>query len=139
MNRFIRIIILMTAVTAAAGGCRQAENAGPEAVVEAFNRAVTCGDWCCAEDLCDTASMREYLESYKEAWETIQRTDSSAAAIAATILSGAVLEFDKVERDGDSRNVYYTLEADGHTKERKAVVKKTEEGEWKVTAITDAI
>ena len=107
--------------------------------MEAFNRAVTCGDWCCAEDLCDTASMREYLESYKEAWETIQRTDSSAAAIAATILSGAVLEFDKVERDGDSRNVYYTLEADGHTKERKAVVKKTEEGEWKVTAITDAI
>ena len=112
---------------------------GPEAVVEAFNRAVTAGDWSVAEGLCNTVSMKDYLESHQEAWETLQKEDSTALQIAASLLSGAVLKFGKVEKDEDGRAVHYTLEADGHRKERKAIVKKNGEGEWKIENITDAI
>ena len=65
--------------------------------------------------------------------------NSALAIIAASILSGAVMEFRKVEKHNDGRAVHYTLEADGHRKERKAVVRKNEEGEWKIEDITDAI
>ena len=114
------------------------QKAGPEATVEAFNRAITAGNFATAYSLCGTVSMKGYLDSYVEAWETLQKEDSSALAIASSLLSGAVLEISKVEKDGEGKVVYYTLEADGHRKERKATVKK-EEGEWKVQEITDAI
>ena len=112
---------------------------GPEAVVEAFNRAVTAGDWSAAEGLCNAVSMKEYLESHQEAWETLQKEDSTALQIAASLLSGAVMEFCRIEKSEDGRAVHYTLEADGHRKERKAIVKKNAEGEWKIENITDAI
>lgn len=109
---------------------------GPEETVEAFCRAVTTGDFEKAESLCDSISMQRYLESHMEAWDEIQKEDSTALAIASDILSNAVINTLSVEKDGDRRIVVYTLEADGHRKERKAVVRK-EEGEWKVEAITD--
>lgn len=134
-------IVALIGICTLMHGCGNAEDKkemGPEAVVEAFNRAVTAGDFDAACSLCDTVSMKGYLDSYIEAWETLQREDSSALAIASSLLSGAVLEISKVEKDGEGKVVYYTLEADGHRKERKATVKK-EEGEWKVQEITDAI
>ena len=50
-------------------GCNgsQSVEMGPAEVVEAFNRAVTAGDFGKASELCDTVSMKDYLESYKEA------------------------------------------------------------------------
>ena len=42
-----------------------------------------------------------------------------------------------VRKEGEKRVVLYSLEADGHSKTRKAVVKK-EEGAWRVERITDA-
>ena len=47
-------------------------------------------------------------------------------------------DIEKIEKADEGKAVYYTLEADGHTKTRKAIVKKTE-GIWKVAEITDAI
>ena len=44
---------------------------------------------------------------------------------------------EEVKKEGDKRIVLYTLEADGHSKTRKAIVKK-EEGAWRVERITDA-
>lgn len=110
---------------------------GPEETVEAFCRAVTAGDFDCACGLCDTVAMKAYLDSHREAWEVLSREDSSALAIASSILSGAVMQVSDVAKDGDRRLVTYSLEADGHSKSRVATVRK-EEGAWKVAGITDA-
>ena len=121
-------------------GCKGSRSVemGPSEVVEAFNRAVTAGDFDMARSLCDTVSMKGYLDSYMEAWESLQKEDSSALAIASSLLTGAVIEIGKVVKNGEDREIYYSLEADGHRQERKATVKK-EEGEWKVLEITGAI
>lgn len=120
-------------------GCNgsQSVEMGPAEVVEAFNRAVTAGDFGKASELCDTVSMKDYLESYKEAWDVIIAEDSTVLSIASSILQKAVIEVEEVQKDGDKRIVIYSLEADGHSKTRKAVVKK-EEGAWRVEKITDA-
>lgn len=109
---------------------------GPAETVEAFCRAVTAGDFDKASSLCDTVSMQRYLESHMEAWEKILKEDSTSLAIASDILSKAVMNTLSIEKDGDRRIVVYTLEADGHRKERRAAVKK-EAGAWKVETITD--
>ena len=120
-------------------GCKggQSVEMGPSEVVEAFNRAVTAGDFSKASELCDTVAMKDYLDSYHEAWDVLQAEDSSALSIAASILEKAVIEVEEVKKEGDKRIVLYTLEADGHSKTRKAIVKK-EEGAWRVERITDA-
>lgn len=110
---------------------------GPTEVVEAFNRAITAGDFATAGSLCDTVAMKDYLESYKEAWDVMLEEDSTALSIASSILEKAVTDVEEVKKEGEKRMVFYTLKADGHSKTRKAVVKK-EEGEWKVERITDA-
>lgn len=130
---FAATVLLLAGCSAGTG-----QPDGPEAVVEAFNRAITAGDFSTACSLCDTASMKDYLESYREAWDAIMEEDSTALAIASGILSGSVLEITSVEKDGKDKCVKYRLEADGRRKERVATVRQ-EEGEWKVAAITDAI
>ena len=69
-------------------GCKgsQSVEMGPTEVVEAFNRAITAGDFAQARQLCDTVAMRDYLESYNEAWDVIMAEDSSALAIASSIV-----------------------------------------------------
>lgn len=145
MKAYIRILSSICAacfVVSFAAGCgnggTEKAEMEPEDVVEAFSRAVASGDFETAHSLCDTVSMKSYLDDYIQAWEALQKQDSSALAIASSILSGASFNIEKVEKDGEDRNVHYTLEADGNVKERKARVRK-EEGEWKVLEITDAI
>ena len=120
-------------------GCKggQSVEMGPSEVVEAFNRAVTAGDFSKASELCDTVAMKDYLESYKEAWDVLSAEDSTVMSIASSIHENAVIEVEDVRKEGDNRIVLYTLEADGHSKTRKAIVKK-EEGAWRVERITDA-
>ena len=117
-------------------GSRSAEM-GPAEVVEAFNRAVTAGDFDKASELCDTVAMMDYLESYKEAWDTLNAEDSTILSIASSILEKTVIKVEDVKKEGDKRVVLYSLEADGHSKTRKAVVRK-EEGAWRVEMISDA-
>lgn len=135
---FVIIIGICSIVSGCGNAVEKKAEMGPEAVVEAFNRAVTAGDFDMARSLCDTVSMKGYLDSYMEAWATLQKEDSSALAIASSLLTGAVIEIGKVVKNGEDRKIYYSLEADGHRQERKATVKK-EEGEWKVQEITGAI
>lgn len=120
-------------------GCSgsQSVEMGPAEVVEAFNRAVTAGDFTKASELCDTVSMKDYLESYKEAWDVLCEEDSTVLSIASSILEKAVIDVEDVRKEGERRVVIYSLEADGHSKTRKATVKK-EEGAWRVEKITDA-
>ena len=53
-------------LTAVSCGGRSSETgpSGPEETVEAFNRAITAGDFAAARSLCDTVSMKNYLDSY---------------------------------------------------------------------------
>ena len=137
MSKFVLWIIV--AVLVILTGCKGAEKEkvmGPEQTVEAFCRAVTAGEWAEAEALCDTLNMKEYLDSYKEAWETLHKEDSCAMAIAKGILAGTVMSVEKVEKEDERRVVSYTLTADGNRKTRKATLRK-EEGEWRVERISD--
>ena len=122
---YLLMALLAMAFSSCGGSASEEQPMGPEDTVIAFNRAIT-------------AAMKDYLDSYTEAWEVISREDSSALAIASSILSGAVIEITDVKKAEDRRIVSYTLEADGHSKQRSATVRK--EGKtWRVERITDAI
>ena len=73
----------------------------------------------------------------KEAWDVLNAEDSTIMSIASSILEKAVIKVEDVKKDGDKRVVLYSLEADGHSKTRKAIVKK-EERAWRVEMISDA-
>ena len=128
-------------IAAMLSGCRGGEQVeqvlGPEAVVETFCRAVASGDMEQAEELCDTVSMKGYLDAWTETWAELAAKDSSALRIAAGILSESTFTVTDVVKDGDRRIINYTLETGGKTKNRSAVVRK-EEGEWRVESMTDA-
>ena len=49
-----------------------------------------------------------------------------------------MIQIEKVEKAEEGKAIYYTLEADGRSKTRKATVKKVE-GAWRVESITDAV
>ena len=140
MRRRIREILMVAvaAVAVACGGNGDGKEDGPEAVVAAFSRAMAEGDWDEAAQLCDTVSMKGYISAYKDAWNYLQKQDSSVMMIASQMLSAASIEVQKVEKEEGARAVFYTIETEGLHKERKAMVSKDEEGAWKVTAITDA-
>lgn len=139
MSKFIFWISVAVVGLICFTGCNWGKDKamGPEETVEAFCRAVTVGDWAEAEALCDTVSMRDYLDSYKEAWETLLKEDGTVMEIACEILSGTVTTVQDVRREEDRRVVSYTLTADGNSKTREATLRK-EEGAWKVERITDA-
>ena len=86
--------------------------------------------------LCDTVSMKEYLDVWTATWSELAHKDSSALRIASGILSQSAFTLVKVEKEGDRRTITFTLETEGHRKNRKAAVKK-EEGEWRVESMTD--
>lgn len=146
MNRKL-IIFLLTAgviigVIAAVLICKdngsKESEMGPEAVVEAFSRAVAAGDLEKAADLCDTVCMAAYLNRYQEAWESLHKKDSCVLGIASSILSDAQIRIEDTEKKDGHRIVRYTIETAGHTKTKTATLKKGEKG-WIVEEITDEI
>ncbi|MBR5013405.1 MAG: DUF4878 domain-containing protein [Bacteroidales bacterium] len=141
MNRILKYLIVAAGMVMAAGcGGNNAEEEKamePEAAVETFCRAVAAGDFETAGGLCDTVSMKGYLDEWRKVWNDLQKEDSSALAIASSMLSGAEIEVIRTERSGEKRTVLYRIEAEGNSKTRTATV-KNEEGEWKVEEISDA-
>ena len=81
-------------------GCRDAEEKKamePEAVAEAFCRAVAAGDFETASSLCSAADMAVYLDRQKEGWdEAREKEDSSALLIASDMLSDIGITIDEV-------------------------------------------
>lgn len=139
--RKIREILMVAAVAmvaVACGGNGGGKADGPEAVVTTFSKAVAAGEWDEAYGLCDTLTMKEYISANQQAWEYLEKADSNAMKIAAQLMAGVSVEVIGVEKTDGGRQVHYAVEIEGMRKERKAVVKKNEEGAWKVTAITDA-
>lgn len=111
---------------------------GPEAVVEAFSRALAAGDFGKAAELCDTISMAAYMNRYQDAWNSLHRKDSSVLGIASSILSDAQIRIEGTDKKDGLRIVRYTIQTAGHTKTKTATLKKGEKG-WIVEEITDAI
>ena len=139
MSKFIFFINMAVAGLVVLTGCNggKEKSMGPEETVEAFCRAVTAGEWNEAEVLCDTDSMKDYLDSYQEAWETLTQEDGTVMEIAREILSGTVTTVKGVRKEDDRRVVSYTLTADSNSKTRQATLRK-EEGAWIVERIADA-
>ena len=142
INRFI-VSAMTTAVTlmlvAGCGGGKEkkADVTGPAETVEAFCRAVAAGEFEKAKELCDTVAMKGYIDTYAEAMKAMASRDSGAVAIAAATLAAGRFTVDDMTRDGDSRQVCYTIDAgDGMTRKKTATVRRME-GVWKVEEITD--
>lgn len=110
---------------------------GPAETVQAFCKAVAAQQWEKAQELCDTAKMKEYIDAYKAAFDKFIKEDEGAAKVAGSILGEANVTIDDVHKENDVRIVTYTLEADGLSKTNKATLRK-EEGEWRVEKITEA-
>lgn len=134
--------ILIAAIVLMAAGCGERKPkekvSGPEETVAEFFRAVAGGDAETAMSLCDTASMKSYVDAYVSALNAMSKKDSSSTAIAASTLVNAEIKIDSNVKEGESRLITYTVEAvDGLAKKKTATVKK-EGGVWKVERITDS-
>ena len=138
MNIRIREILMVAvaAVAVACGGNSGGKADGPEDVLTEFYAAVTEGDWCRAEELCDTLTMKEYISGQMETRETLMKEDSCAFAIAAAMLSESSIDIKAVEKADGGRKVLFSIRTYGYEKEHNAFVVK-KEGKWKVAAITD--
>ena len=133
----IGVRCLLTVVILA--GCKGGEKSvemGPVETVETFYKAMNAGQWEEAEGLCDTESMREYIENHKNAWEKLEREDEGAMKVAKSIMESTTVTVNDMRKDDDKRVVTFTLETDGLSKTKKAVLEK-EEGAWRVSRITE--
>jgi hypothetical protein len=140
MSKFIFFVNVavagMVVLTGCSGGKEKAM--GPEETVETFCRAMATGEWKEAEALCDTVSMREYLNSYKDTWEVLLKEEGRVMEIAQVLLAETATTIKDVRREDDRRIVSYTLTVDGNCKTREATLRK-EEGAWRVERISDAL
>lgn len=135
------MILIGMGVCLMMGGCFSGKEKkdGPEVVVENFYRAMAAGEWDQACCLCDTVAMKDYLESYQQAWESFSQEDSAVMEVASSMLADAAVEVTGIEKAEDGRLVLFTVQTGDIKVERKALVKKDEEGAWKVTEITEAL
>ncbi len=134
---FMNAVVVAVMMAAGCGQRGESVEMGPGQTVEAFCRAMAAGEFDDARALCDTVAMKDYIGNYAEALKMQMDADSSVAAIAAGLVSGAEMAIDQVVKDGDRRLVHYTITlAEGTTKTKTAKVRK-EEGAWRVEAITD--
>lgn len=130
-----RLVILILTVLAASG-CNLNKNTelGPEDALKTFYRDLCSGDFIGAETLCDTLSMNAYIDAFRAKWE---KSEETIAAKTAEILSETTVEVTDIERNGQSRTIFYKLiSAEGRSKEKIATLRK-EEGAWMIEQITD--
>ena len=120
-------------------GCKGGEKSvemGPVETVEAFCKAVSSGQWDVAEELCDSLSMKEYLDNQKQTWARLEKEDECVMKVARSIMEKTSVTVTEMHKAEDKRTVTYTLETDGLSKTKKATLRR-EEGEWRVEAITE--
>lgn len=115
-----------------------AEETKAESVLERFIYALRDGDFETASSMCDTTSLQDYLDAYKQGWEKQSMKDSADFAAIRSIIANTTMSTDKMEELDGVCIIDYTLSMDDQTKRCQATVKK-EEGEWKVAAITNEI
>ena len=110
---------------------------GPAEVVEAFTQAVAAGRFEEAEGFCGKGTANDYIDAYEKALSSEFKADSTAASIAAGIMSEIKVTVTRISKGKGYRTVFYTIEdAYGDRKDKVATV-MNEEGEWKVREIKD--
>ena len=132
----MRNLFLLATITVFLTGCIQGREIelGPGETLEMFYRELCAGDFDGAAELCDSLSMDGYIDGYRRAFVNC---DSTVRAIASDILSEMTVTVTDLEKNGQSRTIFYELTAaDGLNKEKVATLRK-EEGAWKIEAITD--
>ena len=120
--RKMRILVMMV-IGGMMCGCGTAGeekvSMGPEETVRAFYQAMTSGDFSTAAELSDSVSMNPYITEYQTRLEAAAKADSSVAAIASSLLSGATVNVAEVHKEGDRRHVHYSIEVGMDLKKEK--------------------
>ena len=142
-----RIIYLICGLIAAAivmaiaidntGNENGRKSMSPEEVAEAFCRAVATGDFAQARGFCDTASMSEYLKICSRNWSFLVQNDSTVASVAKGMMDKIYFRIVGNTRDGGIRYIDYTISTEEGLNKSKTMSLKKEEGEWRVTSVTD--
>ena len=138
-NRIVIACVCAVLILMAAGcGEKKGKSVemGPAETVEAFYNCLTAGEFGAAKKICDTLTMKEYIETYSQAWDMQLKKDSTAAYIAAGILSTAEIEITETAKEDNKRIIKFNISSGTESKKKKAVVKK-DEGVWKIEAISD--
>ena len=137
-NTVIALLVSLAALTGCIGSGKSKEM-GPAETVEAFCNALVSGEYDEAFSFCDSLQMQSYINNIRTAFGEAARRDSSAAAIAASILKEAEIEIGETAKEQDKRLVNYTIVINEELRKDKVATMKKEEGEWKIEAITDRI
>lgn len=134
--RYLLTVVLGCVCLAGCKGREKSVEMGPVETVETFCKATAAGQWDEAEALCDTENMKEYIMNLKQAWEQNRKKDEGATKVARSIMEGTTVTVNGTQKDENRRVVTYTLETDGLSKTKKAVLEK-EEGAWRVSRVTE--
>ena len=118
------------------GSSSQEDTKGPEGVLSEFVGAMKMGEFDKAWNLCDTAGMENYMQTYIQKWDSLSMKDSAAFASITALLAGTELHFLGLEENDGVSTIDYCLEMDGNLNAHQATL-RMEEGEWKIVAITD--
>ena len=127
LNAAVRFGLMVVVSTFALTGCwggQKSVEMGPVEVTEAFCKAVSTGQWNEAEALCDSLSMKEYIESQKQIWASLEKEDEDAMKVVRSIMENTTVTVDGMQKADDRRIVTYTLENDGLSKTKKAILRK---------------
>ena len=127
------VIAAIMSLTGCGGGSKSMEMA-PSETVKAFCKAIASGDWEQAKELCDTASMKDYLQANMQEWQKLQTEDEGAMAVAESIMAQTSVTIEQTSKEDDKRVVIYTLAVEEFSKKCKATLKK-EAGAWRVERI----
>lgn len=131
----ISIFVAMALMAVGCGGAKEQE-LGPGETVTAFCKAVAERDLGTAAGLCDMETMKEYIDSVSDIWNS---ADSSAAQIVPAIMADMQIEIKDIIKNDTGRTVFYTISLpEGQKKDKVAELKKDERG-WKIERITDRL
>lgn len=133
---FIAISVSLAVLAGCTGSSKEM---GPAETVEAFCSALISGEYDEAFNFCDSLQMQSYINNVRKASDEAARRDSSAAAIASSILKEAQIEIGETTKDQDKRMVNYTIVVNEELKKDKVASMKKEDGKWKIEAITDRV
>lgn len=128
--------VLMLMSVSCGGRTEKIVEMGPDVTVETFYNCLTAGDFSAAKEICDTVTMKEYIETYSEAWDMLRKKDSTVAGIAAEILNAADIDIIENTKEDNKRIIKFNISSGTESKEKKAVVRK-DEGIWKIEGISD--
>ena len=109
---------------------------GPVETLEAFCRAMTAGEWAEAEALCNAYDMKEYIDTYRKAFDELQAGEHNVTTIVRSVLANTEITVLDNKKDDKKRCVTYLLKIGEYNKTRKAILGK-EDGKWRVEKIAD--